>query len=82
MGIRRCIHPRQEVQDESSIEDQSVREEGLPYLMARYLNQPTRDVEMPFSFMIGYFHALEWLCGFGYGTFAIGGHMWRRPESR
>ena len=40
VGIRRRIRPRQEVQNETSMEDQSVGEEGLPYSMARYLNQP------------------------------------------
>ena len=51
MGIRRRIRHQQEGQDETSIEDQSVREEDLPYSMARYLNQPLRHGaigEMPF----------------------------------
>ncbi|KAK0513668.1 hypothetical protein JMJ35_004032 [Cladonia borealis] len=54
VGIRRRIRPRQEVQNEISIEDQSVGEEGLPYSMARYLSQPLRNGgigEMPISFM-------------------------------
>ncbi len=51
VGLRRRIRLRQEVQDEISIEDQSVGEESLPYSMARYLNQPPRHGalgEMPF----------------------------------
>ena len=42
MVVRRRIRPRQEVQDEIIIGDQSVAEEGIPYSMARFLNQPPR----------------------------------------
>ena len=38
IGIRRRIRHQQEVPDETSIEDQSVKEESIPYSMARYLN--------------------------------------------
>ena len=41
--IRRRIRHQQEVHDETSIEDQSVGKEALPYSMARYLNQPLRQ---------------------------------------
>lgn len=40
MGIRRRFGLRQEVQDETSIENESEGEEGLSYSMARYLKQP------------------------------------------